>query len=202
MSYNANMKIKQNTIFIASSNKDKIREFAEILGEQGYTVKSLIDYPDYIQPDETGKTFEENAVIKAEHFSNAFRCACIADDSGLEIEALNNEPGIYSARYLGRNTPYKEKNAIILSRMESADNRKCRYVCAVALCIPNEKTHVFTGICEGLIAEKPAGSNGFGYDPIFYYPKLNKTLAEMSEEEKNQISHRGIAIQKMKEYMK
>ena len=193
------MKIEQKTMFIASSNADKIREFKEILFAHGYTVKSLLDYPEYLQPEENGSTFEENAVIKAQHFSRSFNCECIADDSGLEIEALNNEPGIYSARYLGRNTPYEEKNQIILNRMKNHNNRRCCYVCAIALCNPEKEAKVFTVICDGLIAENAAGSNGFGYDPIFYYPPLRKTMAQMSEEEKNKISHRALAIQKMKE---
>ena len=128
-------------------------------------------------------------------------CAVISDDSGLEIDALNKEPGVYSARYLGHDTSYEIKNQNLIERVADQADRTCRFVCAIALARPDKPTEVFEGTVEGTVAFAPSGNKGFGYDPIFFYPPLGKTLAEASEEEKNEVSHRGKAMRLLMEYL-
>lgn len=181
-------------IMIASSNAHKIKEFRQMLEPLGYEVLSLCDQQPPIEIEETGTTFEENAVIKAQTVSDAMGIMAIADDSGLEIDALNKEPGIHSARYLGHDTSYDYKNGVILQRMEGQQDRTARFVCAIALVEPGRDPQVFRGVMEGEIATSIAGSNGFGYDPIFYLPRYGCTSAELRPEQKNAISHRGQAL--------
>lgn len=187
-------------IVIATTNSGKLKEFKEMLEPQGYVIQSLADLDDDFEIEETGQTFSENAIIKAQSVTDRYGIAAIADDSGLEIDAFNGEPGVHSARYLGHDTPYTYKNSVILERMSGIENRGCRYVCAVALTRPNREPVVFYDTAEAVIARSAAGENGFGYDPIVYYEPLGKTMAEMSNEEKNSISHRGKAIRKMEEW--
>lgn len=188
-------------IVIASTNEGKIKEFREMLEPEGYEVSCLKDYPDYKEPEETGATFEENAVIKAMAIVDQFGISALADDSGLEIDAFDKKPGVYSARFLGHDTPYDQKNVIILERMKGATNRSCRYVCAIAWCEPNKEPLVFSDTVECEIAFEAKGNNGFGYDPIVYYAPLDKTMAEMTKEEKNSISHRGKALRKFEAWL-
>lgn len=195
------MKIFENKeIIVASGNQGKIKEFKELLEPLGFHVKSLKDYPSIPDIIEDGSTFAENAIIKANTITQAFNIAAISDDSGLEIDAWNREPGIYSARFLGHETPYKEKNKIILERMEGVENRNCRYVCAIALTRPGKDPLVFEDTVECEISHEARGENGFGYDPIVLFPPLNKTMAEMTDYEKNEISHRGKAVRKFKKW--
>lgn len=191
----------EKTIVVASTNAGKIREFRQMFEPQGYTVKSLSDFPDMPEIDETGTTFSENAVIKAEAVTKRYGIMAISDDSGLEIDAFGKEPGVHSARWLGHDTPYSEKNRIILEKMEGIENRTCRYVCAIALSRPGEKTEVFEDTVECTIAYEPSGTNGFGYDPIIFYPPYGKTMADMDKDEKNAISHRGKAVRKLEDWM-
>ena len=153
---------------------------------------------------EDGKTFEENAVIKAKAVMEETGEMVLADDSGFEVDYLNKEPGIYSARYLGEDTPYSIKNAEILKRCEGVpdEKRDARFVCVIACAYPDGTVDTATGIIEGKLAKEPKGENGFGYDPIFYLPERGMTTGEMEPEEKNAISHRGIAIRKMVEILK
>lgn len=188
-------------IFIATSNINKVIEFKEMLEPKGYIVKSLNDLDENIEIEENGKTFEENALIKASTVAKKFNIIAISDDSGLEIDALNKEPGIYSARYLGHDTSYDYKNAQILLKLQNETNRTCRYVCSMAICYPSGESKVFTGVLEGSIAYEIKGSNGFGYDPIFYYEPFKTTLADVPSELKNKISHRHIALMQLLEYL-
>lgn len=188
-------------LFIASSNAHKIEEFKHMLEPLGYQIKSINDLPEMIEIDETGTTFEENAIIKAQTISDRFQIPCISDDSGLEIDALNKEPGVQSARYLGHDTSYDIKNNALLDRMKDEINRTCRFVCAIALCKPGSEPVVFRDTIEGTVATKIEGKKGFGYDPIVYYEPFGTTLANVSEEKKNRVSHRGKALKKLLEYL-
>lgn len=193
--------MEKKEIVIASTNQGKIREFKEMLEQEGYVVKSLADICDMPEIPETGKTFEENAVIKAQAVTDHCGIMAIADDSGLSIDAFNGEPGIYSARYLGHDTSYEYKNRVILERMSGKTQRDCHYTCAIAVTRPNSDPVVFSEICACEIADAPKGKNGFGYDPIVYYPPLGKTMAEMTKDEKNAISHRGKALRKFEAWL-
>lgn len=189
------------TIAVASTNEGKIREFRQMLEPEGYVVKSLSDFPDLGEIVEDGETFAENAVIKAAALTDRYKIMAVSDDSGLEIDAFGGKPGVMSARWLGHDTPYEEKDRIILERMQGEKNRGCRYVCAVAVTRPGEEPVVFVETCECVIADEPRGSGGFGYDPIIFYEPYGKTMAEMTKDEKNGISHRGKAIKKLKEWL-
>lgn len=188
-------------IILASSNKGKVREVQAIMEEIGIKVIPLADTGFTDEIEENGSTFEENAVIKAETVMKALNKPVLADDSGLEIDCLNKEPGIYSARYLGHDTPYPTKNKMILERLADVEEEKrsARFVCAMALAIPGEETITTRATMEGRIANEIKGENGFGYDPIFYLPEFGMSSAEISPEQKNEISHRGKALRMMKD---
>ena len=188
-------------IVVASTNDGKIREFREMLEPEGYTVLSLRDFPDMPEIVENGTTFAENAVIKADSVTKRYGIMAVSDDSGLEIDAFNKEPGIHSARWLGHDTPYSEKNRIVLERMQGVEDRTCRYVCAIAVTRPGCEPVVFEDTVECTIADEPKGENGFGYDPIIFYPPYGKTMAEMTKDEKNGISHRGKAVRKLETWL-
>ena len=173
-----------------------------MLEPDGYTVKCLKDLPDYEEPEENGTTFAENAVIKAESVTKKYNIEAISDDSGLEIDAFDRQPGVHSARWLGHDTPYGIKNRTILEKMEGITDRTCRYVCAIAVTGPDHEPVVFEDTAECTIAYEPAGTNGFGYDPIMYYPPAGKTMAEMTKDEKNEISHRGKAVRRLEQWLK
>ena len=191
----------KKTIVVASTNQGKIREFKEMLEPKGYEVKCLADYPDMPETEETGTTFEENAVIKAQAVTDRYHIMAVADDSGLEIDALNKEPGIHSARWMGHTTSYDIKNQKVLELLKDREDRTCRYVCAIAVTRPEKEPVVFCETCECEIAQEPKGNNGFGFDPIVYYPPLHKVMAEMTQEEKNAISHRGKAVRKLEDWL-
>ena len=190
-----------NRIIIASGNQHKIEEFRTLFTPLGIQVISMQECGQFEEPQETGTTFAANAVIKAEALCAQLGCAVISDDSGLEIDALNKEPGVYSARYLGHDTSYEIKNQNLIERVADQADRTCRFVCAIALARPDKPTEVFEGTVEGTVAFAQSGNKGFGYDPIFFYPPLGKTLAEASEEEKNEVSHRGKAMRLLMEYL-
>lgn len=189
------------TIVIASGNEGKIREFRQMLEPEGFEVKTLKDFPDFEEPEETGRTFHDNAIIKAKAVTDRYGIMAVSDDSGLEIDALDKKPGVYSARWLGHDTPYDIKNQKVLELMKGHKDRTCRYVCAIAVTCPQKDPVVFEDSVECEIAMTPAGNNGFGYDPIIYYPPFHKTMAQMSKEEKNSISHRGKAIRKLEAWL-
>lgn len=187
-------------IILASNNQGKLKEMQEILGDLGIQLVSMHDAGVDLDIDENGTTFEENAIIKAKAVMEATGEVALADDSGLEVDYLNKEPGVYSARYMGYDTSYEIKNQSIIDRLKGVEGkeRSARFVCAIAVVFPNGDKIVTHGTMEGLIAEEPHGSNGFGYDPIVYLPEFNKTSAELTAEEKNRISHRGKALDNLK----
>ncbi len=191
-------------IIFATGNEDKMKEIRMILAGEDYEILSMKQAGIDIDIVEDGKTFEENAIIKATAISKvkeAEGCIVLADDSGLEVDYLNKEPGIYSARYEGVDTPYEIKNRIIIDRLNGVpdEKRTARFVCAIAAAFPDGRVETRRGTIEGRIAYEPAGENGFGYDPIFYVPELGKTTAEIPPEEKNNLSHRGNALRAIKE---
>lgn len=187
-------------IILASNNKGKIAEVKEILKDMNVEVISMKEAGLDVDIEENGSTFEENALIKAEAIMKMTGEITIADDSGLEVDYLNKEPGIYSARYMGHDTSYDIKNNAIIQRLDGVKgtDRSARFVCAMAVVFPDGKNIIERGTMEGLIADKPMGENGFGYDPIMYLPEYQKTSAQLSSEEKNKISHRGKALEKLK----
>lgn len=193
--------MEDKVIVVASGNQGKIKEFKEMLEPEGYTVKSLSDFPDMPEVEETGTTFHDNAIIKAQAVTDRYGITAISDDSGLEIDALDKKPGVMSARWLVHDTSYDVKNQKVLDLLKDKKNRTCRYVCAIAITRVNEEPVVFEDTVECEVALEAKGSNGFGYDPIIYYAPSGKTMAEMSKEEKNSISHRGKAVRKLEAWL-
>lgn len=193
--------MEDKVIVVASGNQGKIKEFKEMLEPEGYTVKSLSDFPDMPEVEETGTTFHDNAIIKAQAVTDRYGITAISDDSGLEIDALDKKPGVMSGRWLGHDTSYDVKNQKVLDLLKDKKNRTCRYVCAIAITRVNEEPVVFEDTVECEVALEAKGSNGFGYDPIIYYAPSGKTMAEMSKEEKNSISHRGKAVRKLEAWL-
>lgn len=193
-------------IIFATGNEGKMKEIRQILANlivNGEETQILSMKQAGLAPDivEDGKSFEENAVIKAKAVAELVKDAIvIADDSGLVVDYLNGEPGIYSARYLGEDTPYSVKNAYLIERLKGVEDEKrtARFVCAIAAVLPGGEVLCETADIEGRIGYEPKGDNGFGYDPIFYVPAYGKTTAELSEEEKNEISHRGKALRALR----
>lgn len=181
-------------IMIATSNAHKTEEFKTMLEPLGYKVKSLLDLDEKIEIIENGKTFQENALIKAQTIHDKLHMAVIADDSGLAVNAMNGEPGIYSARFMGRDTSYDIKNQYIIDFCKDKEDKGAQFVCAIAYVSKEGEHHIFTGVVEGQVADHMEGAKGFGYDPLFYYPPYKTTLANVSEEQKNKISHRGKAL--------
>ncbi|HBA68362.1 MAG TPA: non-canonical purine NTP pyrophosphatase [Lachnospiraceae bacterium] len=195
--------MKRKIVF-ATGNAGKMREIKEILSDTDWEVVSMKEIGADVEIEEDGTTFEENAAIKARAVAAVCGEIVLADDSGLEVDALNKEPGIYSARYMGEDTPYAVKNANIINRLEGIpeESRTARFVCAIAAVFPDGKEIITHGEIEGRIDYEEKGENGFGYDPIFYVPEFGRTTAELSDLEKNSISHRGKALRKMKEELK
>lgn len=193
--------MEDKVIVVASGNQGKIKEFREMLEPEGYTVKSLSDFPDMPEVEETGTTFHDNAIIKAQAVTDRYGITAISDDSGLEIDALDKKPGVMSARWLGHDTSYDVKNQKVLDLLKDKTDRTCRYVCAIAITRVNEEPVVFEDTVECEVALEAKGSNGFGYDPIIYYAPSGKTMAEMSKEGKNSISHRGKAVRKLEAWL-
>ena len=190
-------------IIVASTNQGKIREIRAMLSQIGIEVKSIQDiFHDDIEIEENGKTFQENALIKAQTICNLIHKPTLADDSGLEVDYLNGEPGIYSARYSGEHGNDYANNIKLLDKMKSAkgEDRRGRFVCALAL-IGNDTKEVIRGTVEGYIKEELIEGDFFGYDPLFFYPEFNKTFAEASAEEKNAVSHRGNALAELKKIL-
>lgn len=187
-------------IIFATTNQNKMKEIREILADFPVEIVSLKEAEIDADIVENGTTFEENAVIKAETIQKMTGAIVLADDSGLEIDYLNKEPGIYSARYMGENTSYHLKNRNLIQRLEGVadEERTARFVCAVAVAFPDHETITVRGTIEGSIGYEEEGRNGFGYDPIFYLPEYGCTTASLPPEEKNAISHRGKALRMIK----
>ena len=193
------MKIEK--IIFATGNEGKMREVRMILGDLGAEILSLKEAGVTAEAEENGTTFEENAIIKAKEIMEKTGALVLADDSGLEIDALNGEPGIYSARYMGHETSYHVKNQNLIDRLEgkNGSERSARFVCAIAACFPDGRVLTSRGTMEGQIGYEEKGENGFGYDPIFYLPEYQCYSGELPLEEKNKLSHRGKALRLMKE---
>lgn len=191
----------RSKIIFATSNEDKMKEIRMILEYGEITSLKEEGIETYIE--ENGSTFEENALIKARIIGKQTGEITMADDSGLEIDYLNKEPGIYSARYGGENTPYSIKNKMLLDRLKGVDDEKrtARFVCAIAVVFPDGRERTVRSSVEGQIGYEERGQHGFGYDPIFYVPEYGCTMAEMEPEEKNKISHRGRALNEMKKQL-
>lgn len=188
-------------IIFATGNMDKMKEIREVLKDLDYEILSMKEAGVELEVEETGSTFEENALLKASAIAKLCNDIVLADDSGLEIDYLNKEPGIYSARYLGHDTSYDYKNKKILEKLEGVaeQQRTARFVCAIAAVFPDGHSLVKRATIEGEIGLEIAGEGGFGYDPIFYVPEYGCTTAELSPEQKNEISHRGKALRMIKE---
>ena len=190
-------------IILASNNKNKMREFRELLAGTDAEPISQRDAGCDFEVDETGTTFEENAFLKADAVLKATGCIAVADDSGLVVDALNGEPGIYSARYgFGHDASDADRNRYLLGKLGDEKNRRARFVCCVCCCLPDGNTITARGECEGEILDAPRGSNGFGYDPLFRPLGYDVSMAELSADEKNAISHRGKAMREFIETFK
>lgn len=194
--------MKRKVIF-ATSNEGKMKEVRSILEGLDVEVLSMKEAGILVEVVEDGTTFEENAAIKATAIQKECGEIVLADDSGLEVDYLNKEPGIYSARYMGEDTSYRIKNKSLIDRLEGVegDDRSARFVCAIAAAFPDGTVEITRGTIEGQIGYEEKGENGFGYDPIFYVPEYGCTTAELTLEQKNEASHRGKALRKMKEIM-
>ena len=200
-----------NTVIFATSNEGKMREVRAILADMPVRVLSMKEAGIKVDVDENGTSFEENALIKASGIAGcipeeykADKVFVLADDSGLEVDYLNKEPGIYSARYMGEDTSYDIKNQTIIDRLAGVpdEQRTARFVCAIACVLPDGSHKITRATIEGIIGYEIAGANGFGYDPIFYVPEFGCTTAELTPEQKNVVSHRGKALKAMKEEIK
>ena len=187
-------------LIFATGNENKMKEIRMILGDLDYEILSMKEAGIDADIVEDGKTFEENAIIKATAISKLSGCLVLADDSGLEVDYMDKMPGIYSARWMGEDTSYRIKNKAIIDKLEGVpdEKRTARFVCAIAAAFPDGRVVTKRGTIEGIIGYEERGENGLGYDPIFFLPEYGKTTAELSPEEKNQISHRGRALELIK----
>ncbi len=184
-------------IVLATTNQGKIREFQKLLNGFPIIIKGLADFGPIPEVIEDGETFDDNAYKKASFTSRVLGYPAIADDSGLCVDALNGAPGVYSARYAGENATDSENVEKMLKNLEDHENRNAAFKCVISIAVPTGAALTYEGDCKGLITDKPIGDNGFGYDPLFFYPQLNKTFAQMSIEEKGEVSHRGRAIKQI-----
>jgi XTP/dITP diphosphohydrolase len=190
-------------LLIATTNKGKLREIRQVLKDLPLRFWTLDDFPQVGVPEETGRTFADNALQKAQYYARMTGLPTMAEDSGFEIDALGGEPGVYSARYLRDDANYEERFADIYRRMRSSasSDRRARFVCALAVVDGDESLFETTAKVEGVLAEEPAGRNGFGYDPIFFYPAYGRTFGEVSDQEKTAVSHRGQALRAFRDYL-
>jgi len=182
------------TIVIASRNKGKKSEIQELLKNFPVKIKTLDEFGPVPEIEENGKTFEENAYKKASFIAGILGVPALADDSGLVVEALDGRPGVHSARYAGEHATDRQRCLKLLGEMEGRANRRAAFECVLSVAVPSGAALTYAGRCEGFIAHRAAGSGGFGYDPVFFYPSTGKTFAEMTAEEKNSVSHRGRAL--------
>lgn len=190
---------ERQQLVLATRNPGKTREIRELLKDFPIEIKNLDDFGPTPDIEEDGDTFDENAFRKASFTAKVLGLPALADDSGLEVEALGGAPGVHSARYAGPSATDDERVAKLLKEMEGKENRAAAFMCVISIAVPSGVALTYEGRCEGVIAEAPAGENGFGYDPIFYYPPMKKTFAQLSAEEKNRVSHRGKALEELKE---
>lgn len=186
-----------NTLVLATRNKGKIKELTELFSAFDINIKNLNDFGPIPPIVEDGKTFEDNAYIKASFTAKVLGLPAIADDSGLVVEALDGAPGVYSARYAGENASDENNNKKLLNKMKNISRRNAHFETAIIIAVPRGYALTYIGRVEGEITNMPVGKNGFGYDPIFYYPPLKKTFAQMTQDEKSSVSHRGKAIREL-----
>jgi XTP/dITP diphosphohydrolase len=189
---------KINQLVIASRNRGKTAEIRELLSGFPITIKDLDDFGPIPEVEEDGETFDENAYKKASFTARVLGHPALADDSGLVVDALNGAPGVFSARYAGPDTTNEDRSQKLLQEMEGITNRKAAFECVISIAVPTGPALTYEGRCEGTITASPQGTNGFGYDPIFYYPPLKKTFAELTREEKGRVSHRGNALEEFR----
>ena len=185
-------------LVIATRNKNKLREFKEILKDLQIEILSLDDFGPIPEAIEDGDSFDENAYKKAIHTAKVLGLPAIADDSGLVVEALNGDPGVYSARYAGENATDEENLQKLLKKLHGVENRRAYFQCVLSIAVPAGPALTYEGRCDGLIIDEKRGYNGFGYDPVFYFEELGKTFAELTMDEKNRVSHRGQALTEVK----
>lgn len=195
--------IKMTKIIFATGNQDKMREIREIMADMDVEIQSMKEAGIQVDIVEDGETFEDNARIKAQAIADYTDAIVLADDSGLEIDYLNKEPGVYSARYMGEDTSYTIKNQALLDRLQGVpkEKRTARFVCAIAAVLPDKEVLVTRQTMEGYIGNEPEGENGFGYDPIFYLDEFGCSSAALTREQKNAISHRGKALRAMRDLL-
>jgi XTP/dITP diphosphohydrolase len=186
-------------LILATTNKNKVKEFQEILKDFPIEIRSLADFGPLPEAIEDGETFDDNAYKKAIHTAKILGFPAIADDSGLEVEALDGAPGVYSARYAGEQATDRDNVDKLLQEMKGVKNRKATFRCVLSIAVPSGPALTYEGRCEGLILEERRGESGFGYDPVFFFEDLGKTFAECTMAEKNKVSHRGKALAEMKE---
>lgn len=189
-------------IFLATGNPDKIRELENLFNSLNLSLSSTLDYPGADEVVEDRETLSGNALKKARYWHQKTNLPALADDTGLEVAALNGAPGVYSARYAGEKASYEQNVEKLLSELKDKENRDAQFRTVVAYIDSAGEEHLFEGVCKGTIIPKKSGKDGFGYDPVFVPEGYNKTFAEISSEEKNRMSHRGIAIQKFLRYLK
>ena len=182
-------------ILLATNNQGKVQELSSLISGKIWEFTTPSEQGIDLDVEESGYTFEANAILKAKAYSQASNLITLADDSGLEVDALNGEPGVFSARYAGPDATDEERNQYLLSNLSVVpwENRKARFRCVIAIAFPDGDLVMCKGDCPGMIAFEPQGENGFGYDPVFWLPEFNKTMAELTIDEKNEISHRGKA---------
>jgi XTP/dITP diphosphohydrolase len=194
---------RRTVLVIATRNPGKLRELQRILDDLPFELRSLCDYPDVPALPEDGATYAENAVSKAVTVARLTGEIALADDSGVEVDYLDGEPGVHSARFLGDWASDEDRNREILLKLEAVppESRTARYRAAVAVAFPDGSAQTFEGVCEGIIALRPRGEGGFGYDPIFYVPELDRTMAELAPTEKDRISHRGEALRRARDFL-
>ena len=189
---------KINQLVIASRNKGKTDEIRELLSGFPITIKDLDDFGPIPEVEEDGETFDENAYKKASFTARVLGHPALADDSGLVVDALNGAPGVFSARYAGPDATNEDRSQKLLQKMEGTTHRKAAFECVISIAVPTGPALTYEGRCEGIITASPQGTNGFGYDTIFYYPPLKKTFAELTREEKGRVSHRGNALEEFR----
>lgn len=191
-------------LVLATNNQDKIREIKQLLEDLPVTIMTSKDFLDFPDPEETGTTLEENAILKAREISAFCDMPALADDSGLEVDALDGAPGVYSSRYAGENVTYEDNNRKLIRELDGvpSDKRTARFRCVIAIAWDKDDVQTVDGKAEGVITEDIAEGKGFGYDPIFYYPPKDKRFSQMSLEEKNSVSHRGLALQAARELIR
>jgi XTP/dITP diphosphohydrolase len=184
-----------NHLIIATRNKGKTAEIRELLSGFPITIKNLDDFGPIPEVEEDGQTFDENAYKKASFTARVLGYPALADDSGLVVDALDGAPGVFSARYAGPDATNEDRSRKLLQEMTGVTNRKAAFECVISIAVPTGPALTYEGRCEGIIAEFPRGTNGFGYDPIFFYSPLKKTFAELTRKEKSRVSHRGKALE-------